>query len=198
MIDKTTLMMPTRRKQDHLPYVSHSGAPDERHFAKPGEPGLVSHPASVGNVAGQTDQTHVKATLGKTPPSKRAFSTSVPIHSGMKTQTRSGGEAFGQDHGSAIDALPGVSVVPGKGTNAAANAHPLVKPPVAKNYGPVDVYPGMRSRVNDSAEGQQADVLRAQGKNNRNTYRDETAELSRRIFEEAVGPTQSGHARARK
>lgn len=186
------LLTSTKQKHEHVPGVSHTGAPHPKHYAAPGE-GLISHPASVPNVAGQTDNTHVKVTLGKIPPIKRAFSTSVPLHSGARTQTRSGGEAFGADHSSAIDALTGTSVVPGK--DGTAPNHPLVAPPVAKNYAPAKPVMGHRSRVNDSSEGSAADAWR--GIVTRDTYHSEVVELSRRIFEEATGPTQSGHVRKR-
>jgi hypothetical protein len=185
------LLNSTRRKEDHIPRVSNTGAPHPDHYAKPG---LISHPASVGNVAGAAGRAAVPADLGKAPIPKRAHTDSVPIHSGMKTQTRSGGEAFGADHSSAIDALTGTTVVPGR--DGTAPNHPLTKPPVAKpGYGvPRPVF-GQRSRVND---GPVDDVGQAHARAQANDYHKEMAELSRRIFDEAVGPSQSGHARGRK
>jgi hypothetical protein len=75
----------------------------------------------------------------------------VAIHPGMTTQTKSGGEALGGDHKSAVDSLSGLVVVPGK-HGAEATAHPLVAPPVAKRLAPVAPVPGQRSQTNQDCE----------------------------------------------
>jgi hypothetical protein len=74
----------------------------------------------------------------------------VPVHGGMVKQTKSGPLAFGGDHAAAIDALSGREVVPGK-DGSVANALPLTAPPVAKNFGPVAVSPGMKRQTGNVA-----------------------------------------------
>ncbi len=197
MLTKDQLLNSTRRKDQHIARVSHSGAPDPRHYGG----NLVDvHEHGAHVVAGMTDQTNVHAAMGRPPRVKTAYTDQVPVHSAAERQT-SQGVALGGQHSSALDAISG-AMVP---TKDGSNPPPLPKgfansggSVVKSHLRPVEIYPGMRSRVNDSAEGQQADVLRAQGKNARDTYRDETAELSRRIFEEATGPTLSGHVRKRR
>jgi hypothetical protein len=79
--------------------------------------------------------------------------TPVNYHPAMSTQTKSGGEALGGDHKSAVDSLSGLVIVPGK-HGAEATAHPLVAPPLAKPHlgKPVAPVPGMRSRTNQDCE----------------------------------------------
>jgi len=191
------LLNSTRRKEDHLPSVSHTGAP---HPARYGGNLVDVHEHGAHVVAGMTDHTNVHAAMGRPPRAKRAFTDQVPVHSAAERQT-SQGVALGGQHSSALDAMSG-AMVP---TKDGSNPPPLPKgfansggSVVKSHLRPVEIYPGMRSRVNDSLEGQMADVQRAQGKRSRDQYRDETAELSRRIFDEAIGPTQSGHARPRR
>ena len=79
----------------------------------------------------------------------------VPVnHSwGNTTQTKSGGEALGGDHKSAVDSLSGLVTVPGK-HGAEATAHPLIKPPLAKPHigKPVAQVPGQKSQTNMDCE----------------------------------------------
>lgn len=183
---KSELTTSMRDKSEHVRHVGHDGAP-ERGPRRDGMT-LHSHPASVGNVAGQTDHTNVKLALGKTPQPKRAFTEKIAIHAGTINQTRVGGEAFGGDH-----SLTGVSVVPGK--DGTAPCHPLTTPPVAKNYSRVQPSPGMRSRTLDGpTDGVGVAHARAQASN----YHSDMAELTKRIFDEAIGPSPSGHVRGRK
>jgi hypothetical protein len=96
---------------------------------------------------------HATGHAGKTIATDGAPKRVVPvaIHPGMTTQTKSGGEALGGDHKSAVDSLSGLVTVPGK-HGAEAVAHPLVAPPVAKRLAPVAPVPGMRSRTNADCE----------------------------------------------
>ena len=192
------LLNSTRRKEDHLPSVSHTGAP---HPARYGGNLVDVHEHGAHVVAGMTDHTNVHAAMGRAPKIKRAYTDQIPVHSAAERRT-SQGVALGGQHSSALDAISG-AMVPTK--DGSRSTPPLPKgfansggSVVKSHLRPVEIYPGMRSRVNDSLEGQMADVQRAQGKRSRDQYRDETAELSRRIFDEAVGPTQSGHARPRR
>jgi len=91
----------------------------------------------------------VPGVLGRDGAPKRVVP--VAIHPGMTTQTKSGGEALGGDHKSAVDSLSGLVVVPGKHGGEAV-AHPLVAPPAEKRLAPVAPVPGQRSRTNADCE----------------------------------------------
>lgn len=152
-----------------MAYQSDKRAPKSVHgpgldgAAKPGfydttGNGLISHPGSVPAVArpGEASE-HRRACLGKPPKIKRSYTDPVPLHSGMATQTRNSGVAWGGDHRSYLDAMNGDSVVPGqiKSTPGFGNAgvqdgHPFAKAPYSKVLKPVEIVPGMRSRVGET------------------------------------------------
>jgi len=124
--------------------------------------------------------------------------TPPAIHSGMRSQTRSGAVAFGGDHKSALDALSGLSVVPDKSGRVAAE-HPLSKPPVANDHQrPLEFSPGMRSRTSGHSG---ADVLsseapgvahnRAQAR--KDAYRDYSHDLGWRVLDEALSVAGADH-----
>jgi hypothetical protein len=185
-IDKNTLMTPTRDKSQHIPHVSHTGAPHPDHYAKKGEPGLVSHPNHpVNQATGQIEQTHVRADLGVAPKVKRYLTEAPPINSGMATRFRKDvGTAFGADHSSAIDALTGLRV-PADKSGKVAVAHPLTKIAPPKNMKPVAPVPGQRSRVDEcEVEGIGAAAARAQA--NRDALHAARHEIGRRVIEDAI------------
>jgi hypothetical protein len=88
----------------------HDGGPKAGFYAAPGEAGLTSHPHSVPKASGMEEVTGVKATLGKPPKMKRAYTDPVPMHNGSNAKSRRTGEHFhglsGQDL-SRYDANPG-------------------------------------------------------------------------------------------
>lgn len=159
----------------------HDGAPKSGfHAAKPV---LTSHPHSVPNHAGMTDNQNVKAALGKTPPIKRAFSQQVPIHSAAERQTAQG-VALGGDHSSALDAMSGAMVPTKDGSRMApmgqgfANNGGSIKRTAVDAVAPVV---GHRSRRHDRLGG--GDV----GENiARAPAHSEAVELGRRIYQEAL------------
>lgn len=170
---KDELLTPTRDKGDTTIGPHHDGGPRPGHYAKPGE-GLLSHPHAVPNHAGMVDHTNVKLALGKTPQPKRAFTENTPIHGGMTVQTHAG-EAYGGDHRSAVDALTGRAIVPGK-DGKVATEHPLTRiAPGKPGMGPVPRSFGMRSRRNDPLHGGIADASH-----------EEDCSLGQRIIAEAV------------
>ena len=114
----------------------HDGGPKPGFYAKPGEAGLVSHPHSLPKAGGMEEVTAVKATLGKAPKIKRAYTDPVPMHNGPTAKSRRTGEHFhglsGQDL-SRYDANPGDD--------------PLAGAPRGKVLTPVALSPGMKSRT---------------------------------------------------
>lgn len=170
---KDELLTSKREKGETTIGPHHDGGPRPGHYAKPGE-GLLSHPHSVPNVSGQTDHTNVKLALGRAPKPKRAFTDATPIHAGMAVQTHAG-EAYGGDHRSAVDALTGLAIVPGK-DGKVATAHPLTKiAPGKPGMGPVPRAFGMRSRRHDPSYGGVADAPH-----------EEDCSLGQRIMAEAM------------
>ena len=110
----------------------------------------------------------------------------------MNTQAKTGGAAFGGDHKSAIDALSGLVVVPDK-SGAAATAHPLTAPPVAKNYKPVQAVPGQRSRTTDACgPGSVQGGVSANHEAGKGRYADHVA-LGRAIIGEALASAPCDH-----
>ena len=168
MIDKDTLLRSTRTKQDHIPHVSHSGALDPRHYARPGTPAaLVTHPNHpVNQAVGQIEQQHVRADLGVAPKVKRFLTEAPPINSGMATRFRKDvGTALGADHSSAINSLSGQRVPADSSGRGATVAHPLTKLAPGKPWLGTTVKPvvGQRSRVDEvDVEGVGAAQARAE------------------------------------
>lgn len=78
------------------------------------------------------------------------------IHDGMSKTSKLGLVVHGAAHADALDSLSGLTVVPGRLSKpgAAATAHPLIKPPVAKGHlgRPVPATPGMKSQQNADCE----------------------------------------------
>ena len=108
---------------------------------KPTMGGHVSH--------GQADRDgHHIPGIGRGAPKRQ---TAVNPAFGMVSQSKTGDTTLGGDHKSAVDSLSGLVIVPGK-DGKAATAHPLTKPPVAKNLARVLPVPGQRSRTNEDCE----------------------------------------------
>lgn len=148
------------------------------------------------------DPNSVKATLGKPPLPKKAFAADAPtIHPGMTVQTRVGGLLGGGHTRSAVDALTGIAVVPGR-DGRAATAGPMTKPPVEKNLRSVEHSPGMRSRTGDAPEPEGVGVAHSRAQARKADLKSAAHELGRRIIEEALtcaGPDHPGNlGRGRK
>lgn len=132
------------------------------------------HAEAAKNIAGQIDQTHVHADLGKVPLPKRAFTTTPEVHSGFNAKSRSDGTHFaglsGQDI-SRYDANPGDD--------------PLAGPPRDKVLSPVQASPGMRSRVNDALSSEAPGVAHDRAMLNKDQLLKNAADLSARVLAEA-------------
>ncbi len=160
----------------------HDGVP--RHHTRPGEPGLIAHPHAVEFVSGQQD--HTSEVHGTTPGKvKHAHMVASPIHDGMMGKSRRTGTHFsglsGQDL-SHYDADPGNAL-----SGPEVMGHNL---PMGKKLTPVAPAFGQRSRT-VSAFGSDGDrdteeVGAAHARAMAGNYADEMAELSRRIFDEAI------------
>ncbi len=120
--------------------------------------------------------------------------TPPAIHSGMRSQTRSGAVAFGGDHNSALDALSGLAVVPDKSGRVAAE-HPLSAPPVAKNYKPPEFSPGMRSRTafDPVFGGGEAGDSHKLAQKHKDAFTAAHHELGRRVYDEALQVAGADH-----
>lgn len=149
---------------------SHTGAPKDGFYAKPGEGRHVSHPHSIPNQArGMEAQTHTTATLGKPPKMKRAGHEQIPIAAGMLSHHRHSGEfRFGGMEAS-YDANP---------------ANPLsAGPPRGKRLTPPAASPGMRLRRLDAlASGAPGTAHAAFGDDDRAALH----ELGRRVLQDAL------------
>ncbi len=122
----------------------------------------------------------------------------VQVHGGMRSTTRSGGEAFGGAHKSALDALSGDAVVPGAiksapgyGNSGVQSGHPLAKAPGGKNFAnnPPAFVPGQRSRVGetyDAGVGVHHYVAQALGHNHLHR-------LGSKIIEEGLRAAEPDH-----
>lgn len=129
----------------------HSGAP--AHFARPGEPGLISHPHALPKVtSGMQDQTNVKADLGVRPKVKHAHLIAAPIHDGMMAKSRKDGTHFSGLSGQDLSRYD------------ANGPDPLAGPPRGKRLTPVQINPGSRSRNADSLASEEAGVAHARAK----------------------------------
>jgi hypothetical protein len=137
-----------------------------------------AHPHYAGNVAGQTDQTHVKADLGKPPLPKRAFTEALEIHSGMNAKAKDGTHfagLSGQDL-SRYDADPA-----GLDTVSAIEG-----PPRGKRLSPVQPSFGMRSRVNDASASAEPGAAHAAAMLNAADFTKGMTDLSKRVLTEAA------------
>jgi hypothetical protein len=126
------------------------------------------------SIAGQTDQTHVKADLGKAPLTKRAFTTAPEIHSGMNAKSKSGvhfGGLSGQDL-SRYDADPGDD--------------PLSALPSGKRLTAVMPVPGQRSRVNDPLAGGEPGQVHATAMLNKDQLLRNSQQLAAKVLLEAA------------
>jgi hypothetical protein len=188
---KQELLTSRREKGSSIMGPGYDGAPKPGHYSD--TPVLLSHPHSVANAAGLTDQTHVKADLGRAPKIKRAFTDQIPIHGGMEGQS-SQGATFGGDHKSALDALTGLAVVPDKSGKVAAE-HPLSKPPVAKGYKVPEFSPGMRSRTTFDPPfgGGEPGEHHNRAQRHKDVFRADHLDLGRRVIDEALAVAGSDH-----
>lgn len=186
---KQELLTSKFKKGESVHGPSHTGAPKDGFFAKPGEPGMLVHPNHPAHLAvGQTEQQHVRADLGKAPKPKRAFTLggAPPIHAGMLVQTKSGGQAYGADHSSAVDALSGLRVPADSSGRGATVAHPLTKIAPPKNLKPVQPVPGMRSRSNDSLSSGDPGAAHNRAHADRAALHAARQDLGRRVIEAAI------------
>lgn len=170
----------------------HDGAAKPGFYDSTGN-GLMSHPGSVPAVArpGETSE-HRRATLGVPPKIKRSYTDPVPIHSGMATQTKNSGIAWGAGHRDYLDALTGDSVVPGqiKSTPGFGNAgvqdgHPFATPPQSKRLTKPEIKPGMRSRVGETYNAEPGGY-HAVGQINRERARDLLHLTGDAVIEEGI------------
>ncbi|MGO9846154.1 MAG: hypothetical protein ACLPKT_06015 [Methylocella sp.] len=129
---KLKLLTPTRAKGDTRNGPGHDGVP--RHFARPGEPSLISHPGAVPSDAGKYDHNNTHATLGVAPKPKHANLIATPLHSGAMSR---------------YDADPAVA---------------MGGPPAGKVTKRAEINPGSRSRNLDSLASENAGVAHARAK----------------------------------
>jgi hypothetical protein len=176
-IDKDTLMRPGREKSSTV-HMDHQGRPT------PDLAGGRALARSRNDERGHIERKDEPNIARTTSVGKHAYD--LKIHGGMVSQTRTGPLAHGGDHASALDSLSGEMVVPYKDGSVAA-VHPLSAPPIAKQYigKPVEIYQGMRSRVNEpDAVGVGTELARAAA--NKDAIRDAHHALGRAVIGEAL------------
>lgn len=164
---------------------------------QPGYDGKHAAPDSTGRAVSHRSHNDA-AHSGYDAPGNIARDSRVPkhthdiqIHGGMVKQTKSEAAALGGNHASAIDALSGLTVVPGTprtapgwGDAGIQSGHPLANAPASKQTKSAPFVSGQRSRVGETYNGdpgQHHNAAMARGQD-QNLHR----QLGRAILNEAL------------
>jgi hypothetical protein len=147
-----------------------------KQLAARNHPGIgYAHPHSVPNKAGEVDQTHVHADLGKAPLPKRAFTEAgrPEVHSGMMAKSETGTHFAG---------LSGQDL----SRYDAEGPDPFSAPPRGKKLAPLAPHPSMRDRFNDALSSGSPGAAHSRAMQSRDQFTKGQVDMADRVLTEAA------------